>query len=873
MKTSEIRKSFIEFFKQKEHAVVSSDSLVPENDPTLLFTGAGMNQFKDYFLGLKKDMKRATSSQKCIRTGDLDNVGVTAYHHSFFEMLGNFSFGDYFKEEAILWAWEYLTENLKIDPERLRISVHKSDDEAYRIWKEKVGIREDWIYKMGDDSNFWPANAPKDGPNGPCGPCSEIYYDIGPENAAPGDDPDDIESKRFAEIWNLVFTQYDRQSDGTLKPLANKNIDTGMGLERLACVIQGKKSNFEIDLFEPIHRAIEKELSLKRHSKNISALNAIADHCRAVVFSINDGVIPSNEGRGYVVRKLIRRALWQAYQSVEDAHTLKPFLYKVVPSVVLAMKDAYPELETASESIRMTLEAEEERFLGTLEIGLARLTSKLEDARRQKSHELPGRTVFELYDTYGFPDELTAIIAEKHGFSIDQKGFDELMEKQRTTAKAASRISESIFTTSELQEKVSALPATQFLGYEKEVSDAKVLFIESKEDEGVLALDQTPLYAESGGQIGDQGKIISKAAEATILDVQKLDKVFLHHFKMNKGSFNEGDSVTVQIERDRRFQIMRNHTATHLLHAALRKILGEQVRQLGSLVADDRLRFDYSYGKALETNQIEAIENDVNREILKNTVLVKEEKDIEQARQEGAVAFFGEKYGAKVRVVDIPGYSKELCGGTHCHATGQIGAFVIISDSSVASGTRRIEALTGERALQYLQDLRKDRLALAAELKVAPNQIGARVKKLKEQLKAAEKNNQKQAARKIDSKELLKQAETVGDIRLIMLKENNIGVPALRQISDQLKTSGNRAVYLLAAEEGEKIQFLLGRSRDINEKQVDLKEMMKELSPFLGATGGGRPDLLQGGGRNEGQLKQNWNKVEGAMKSFLEGAK
>jgi len=591
MKTDDVRKSYLDFFATKKHVVVNSDSLVPENDPSLLFTGAGMNQFKEYFLGLKKDMPRATSSQKCLRTADLDEVGRTAYHHSFFEMLGNFSFGDYFKKEAILWAWEYLTVVLKIPTVRLRVTVHMTDEEAYAIWREVIGLSQDRVYKMGDKSNFWPSNAPADGPNGPCGPCSEIYYDMSDNPEAPAQD---TESSRFAEIWNLVFTQFDRRDGGELFPLKNKNIDTGMGLERLACVLQGKKTNFDIDIFQPIHDAVKRELSIGGLKPEPKHLNAISDHVRAVVFSIHDGAIPSNEGRGYVVRKIIRRALWHAHQLVPGGELEGPFLYKVVGSVVSVMKTAYPELSEAEMSIIATLRAEEERFLTTLETGLRILNGRLADVRKSGKMQLPGEIIFELYDTYGFPEELTRAIAEAQEFTLDHEGFEREMERQRQRAKDASQISSSIFSTTEIEEKVLRLPPTRFLGYETLESDAIVLWSEIKDGKGIIILDQTPFYGESGGQVGDTGLLEAPGFKAVVTDTQKKDHRVMHLVTVETSTIPQ--KLHVKVNKAPRDNTMRNHTATHLLHAALRKVLGKQVRQFGSLVSPEKLRFDYSYG-------------------------------------------------------------------------------------------------------------------------------------------------------------------------------------------------------------------------------------------------------------------------------------
>jgi alanyl-tRNA synthetase len=856
MKTNDIRQKYLDFFKRKDHVIVSSDSLVPHNDPTLLFTGAGMNQFKDYFLGLKKDLKRATSSQKCLRTGDLDEVGRTAFHHSFFEMLGNFSFGDYFKKEAIYWAWEFLTVELKIAKERLRISVHESDDEAYKIWKDEIKIRPDWIYKMGDKSNFWPSNAPKDGPNGPCGPCSEIYYDQDPKQGDGGHIDDG--TGRFAEIWNLVFTQFDRQDGGKLVPLAQKNIDTGMGLERLACVLQGKQTNYEIDIFQPINQEIQRLLNISPktysgpHGPDFFYKNvyAIADHARAIVFSLSDGVIPSNEGRGYVIRKLIRRALYRAH-ILTMHHLEQPFLYQLVGTIAIVMHQTYPELKEAEASLASTLKGEEERFISTLETGLEILTGLVAKLEEKGAKTLAGETAFELYDTYGFPYELTRDIAAENDLYIDEKEFNRLMEEQRKRAKDASKMSGNIFVTSELEEKLMLVAPTKFLGYNAHEADAKVLFADIKEGKGIVALDQSPFYGESGGQVGDQGVLRNPSFEARVVDTQKKENVVLHRIEIQKGLIAKGDAVHAAIDQNRRERAMRNHTATHLLHAALRNILGNQVRQLGSLVAPEKLRFDYSYSQALTADQIKQIEDSVNAEILKDTDVTKEEKNLEDAKKEGALAFFGEKYGKTVRVVSIPGFSKEFCGGTHCNRTGQIGAFVIVSDSSIASGTRRIEALTGEGALDYLRTLRTQMNQLAQTLKTTPAELPTRVAKLQESVKKLEK----QAGSGYKTEQAVPSLEKkIGETRITAQVFKDLDVNSLRKISDDLRLKNTKAVYLIGSEKEDKAYFILGLSHDLVKSGIDLREVGKGLAELLNGNSGGRADLIQGGAQNQGQF-------------------
>ncbi len=858
--TDEIRKKFLDFFASKAHPVIASDSLVPQNDPTLLFTGAGMNQFKDYFLGVKKDLKRAASSQKCLRTGDLEEVGRTRSHHSFFEMLGNFSFGDYFKREAIQWAWEFFTVVLEIPKERLRVSVHKDDEEAFKIWRDEIKVKANWIEKLGDKDNFWPSNAPQNGPNGPCGPCSEIYYDEDPSRGDAGTVED---STRFFEVWNLVFTQYDRQDGGKLVPLAQKNIDTGMGLERLARLLQQKQNNYEIDIFQVINAAVRQQLKLAKDAAS-PHIYGISDHIRAITFCMNDGVIPANEGRGYVIRKLIRRALWRAHE-LTRTQIKQPFLHLLLPAVVSVMGNAYPELKDSQHSIAAALKSEEERFLTTLDRGLEILSSKM---AALKSGKLPGEFVFELYDTYGFPDELTRAIAEEKGFEIDQPGFDRLMEEQRKRAKDASKISGSIFVTSDLEKKLAALPATKFLGYSSLESKAKVIFAEMKDGKGVVVLDQTPLYAESGGQVGDHGFLKNASFEAVVVDAQKKDSLSLHIIEVHKGSVKAGDEVTVTVDKKRREAAMRNHTATHLLHSALRNLLGNSVRQLGSLVAPDRLRFDYSYSQALTSEQIKFIEESVNEEILKDNALTKEEKPAEEAKQEGAIAFFGEKYGKTVRVVTVPGYSKEFCGGTHCDRTGQIGSFVITSDSSIASGTRRIEALTGEGALEYMRRLRLQVTQISQALKTTPDQLADRVAKLQESVKKLEKSQGESRASKADPAKILENSRSAGKLQFAFYRGAGMELGDLRTLSDSLRSKASKAVYFLGAESGEKIYYLLGTSPDLK-SEMDSRPLAQLLDEILSGKSGGRPDLVQGGAPNQGQLAGQWDKIVETAVDYL----
>jgi len=863
MKTSEIRKRYLDFFSKRGHTIVKSDSLTPAGDPTLLFTGAGMNQFKDYFLGVKTDLKRATSSQKCLRAGDLDSVGQTAYHHTFFEMLGNFSFGDYFKRETIEWAWEFLTKELKLSPERLRISVHNSDDEAFKIWKEIVKVPENWIDKRGDDSNFWPANAPKDGPNGPCGPCSEIYYDQGVDypgarkNAKWADDT----SGRYAEIWNLVFTQFDRQSDGSLKPLATKNIDTGAGLERVACMAQGKRVNYEIDLFEPMLKIMQQIFKEKIGPESIKTLYTFVDHGRAAVFAITDGVFPSNEGRGYVIRKLIRRSVWRA--SAAGVH--QPFLFKIVPAVIEAMGDQYPEIAQSQKNVTQMIEQEEKRFLETIESGGEALTKVISKIKSAKSKEIAGEDVFLLYDTYGFPDELTKLIATREGLSIDQKGFDKLMHEQRERGKSKSKIADSIFVIDSSKQELASIPATQFVGYEKLEADAKILWTKSADASEILILDQTPFYPEGGGQVGDKGTIAGDGFEFDVLDTQKKEKVILHVGKTLRGKVKVGQPVKCAVNSELRNATKRNHTATHLLQAALKRVLGDHVRQLGSLVNPEKLRFDFSHPKAVTPEEIKKIELEINQIILKNSAVEFKTQSYEDATRSGALAFFGEKYEDRVRVIDVPGFSKELCGGTHCERTGDIGLFVITSESSVASGTRRIEAKTGLGALAYLQSFQQVIAQAAQAIKSTPERLVDDVQKLQQNLKKA--GQQKSASANLPTaNELIEKSRSAGNLSIIAQNIENAGLEDLRNIGDALRQTAKQSVIALFSSQDEKVSLIVGLSKDLAQSKLDASQIAKKIAQTLDGSAGGRKDLAQGGGKNPGAIQKAIDELPDILK-------
>lgn len=850
MKTSEIRKRFLDFFKTKGHTLVKSDSLIPRNDPTLLFTGAGMNQFKDYFLGLRTDLKRAASSQKCLRTGDLDQVGKTPYHHSFFEMLGNFSFGDYFKEEAIAWAWEFLTQEMKLIPERLYVSVHEKDEEALEIWHKKIGIPKKIIARLGDQSNFWPADAPKAGPNGPCGPCSEIFFDQGSNYSEASKNKfwANDESGRFAEIWNLVFTQFERQEGGKLVPLKAKNIDTGMGLERLACVMQGKRTNFEIDLFEPLLRALRQK-SKNGKGDGVANLNAVADHVRGAVVAISDGANPSNEGRGYVIRKLIRRAVWQGRM----AELKTPILGPLVPLVVSSLEDAYPELRASEKSVEQTIVLEEERFHETLDSGLNALSKLLEEASQRKTKMLSGEEIFQLYDTYGFPDELTRTIAQKSGVGINEKGFETLLEGQRKRAKAATKLADTIFTASEINQDFLKLSETKFLGYQTLEADGKILWQSFSGEEGAIVLDQTPFYPEGGGQVGDQGILEGKDFRFTVADTQKKERVILHYGKLVKGKSKIGDSCKASVNQELREATKRNHTATHLLQAALRSVVGTHIRQVGSLVNPEKLRFDFTHGKALTDEEIRNVEAWVNHAILESSPVQANHQSYDTAMRSGVLAFFGDKYGDEVRVIEVPGRSKELCGGTHCHQTGEIGAFVITSETSIGSGTRRIEALTGMNAIRYTKGLQQTLKKISETLKVNPDQVLERTEKLQKRVRELERSgfsSGRNTLEQIDIEKMIGSAQKIGTIKLIAKTIPDEEITFLRHLADQIRNKTKQSVIALFSTKDSKVNMIVGLTKDLAPSKLDAKNMAQAVAPLLEGSAGGRKDLAQGGGRN-----------------------
>ena len=845
MKSSaELRASFLDFFAAHGHQVVPSSPLVPANDPTLLFTNAGMVQFKDVFLGRdKRPYHRATSTQRCVRAGgkhnDLENVGYTARHHTFFEMLGNFSFGDYFKHSAILYAWEYLTQVLAIPPERLWVTVFQDDDEAAAIWLDEIGVDPARFSRCGEKDNFWSM-----GDTGPCGPCSEIFYDHGPQ--VPGGPPGspDADGDRYIEIWNLVFMQFDRDASGKLTPLPKPSVDTGMGLERLAAVMQGVHSNYEIDLFvKLIDAAAQATGAPDRESK---ALRVIADHIRSAAFLIVDGVTPGNEGRGYVLRRIIRRAIRHGYQLGQA----EPFFFELVAPLAAEMGDAFPELPKAQERVAHVLRLEEERFAETLEQGMRILEQAIAGL---PDVVIPGETVFKLYDTYGFPLDLTADIARERGLTLDTAGFDREMARQKERARAASHFSAGAGAALRLEGE------TCFTGYEHLDDLAHVLGIYRGEetvevlsagDEGILVLDQTPFYAESGGQVGDRGWLTGEGVRLTVLNTQKLGgDVFGHVCRVEAGELRVGDKLEAKVDAERRRATALNHSATHLMHAALRHILGDHVQQKGSLVDPERLRFDFSHFEPVSREQLRAIERLVNQEIRENHPVETRVMTLEDAKATGAMALFGEKYADQVRVLRMGDFSTELCGGTHARAVGDIGLFKILGEGGIASGVRRIEATTGAQALAAVEADEERLLRLASLVKGSREDLDDKVAALLERAKRLEKElaDLKAKAASAAGQDLAAQAEEIGGIKVLAARLDGVDAKALRDALDRLKDKLGSAIILLATESEGRVSLVAGVTKDLTER-YQAGDLIREAAAKVGGKGGGRADMAQAGG-------------------------
>ena len=872
MKTDELRSKYLSFFASKGHPVVSSDSLVPKDDPTVLFTSAGMNQFKDYFLGKRKDMKRATSCQKCLRTGDLDNVGKTPSHHSFFEMLGNFSFGDYFKEEAIVWAWEFLTKELGMKEEDLWVSVYKDDDEAYGIWRDKIKVPARKIMRFGAKDNFWPANAPEEGPNGPCGPCSEIYFDRGEKYGCGKADCKPGCCRRHVEVWNLVFTQFNRVGLNKLEPLPNKNIDTGMGLERLASVMQEAATNFETDIFKPIIDEIsqlieepEKKNFAKNDKEGISHRNAIADHVRASVFCISDGVLPANTGRGYVLKTLIRRSLVHGKFLGFD----EPFMYKLVDSVTRAMSGGYPEISARRENISVIIKSEEEKFFQISEDVRTDLESLAKSLRADGKDMIPGDKVFYFHDTRGLPIDLMKEFAVVMGVNLDLDGYEKLMEEQRKKSRGATKLTGDIFAETLTAAVLGAGVKSEFIGYEKLESEATVKAI-IKDNKSVnemggnaefaLILDNTPFYGETGGQVGDTGIIEGKGFKIEVIDTKLIEKIPVHICRLTEGNVKAGDRASAKINEERRKAIARHHTATHLLQAALRKVLGPHVNQSGSLVAPERLRFDFTHFKALTGEELDAVEGLVNDYIRRNTGLNVNTMGLEDAKKSGATALFGEKYDQKVRVVTIGEISRELCGGTHLDATGEIGIFKITGESSVAAGIRRIEAIVGETAYKKIKESDDELSMIAASLKIKPENLPGQIDKLTERIKELEKKlkNYEAESLKEKAKELVSEKELLDNNIVVVAKRlDNCAPDTLVGLTDSIKAlAKDSAISILVGAFEGKAFAVVGLSQDLVKSGLDARAIIKYMSKAISGGGGGRPDMAQAGGKDTSRLDE-----------------
>jgi len=873
MKTKEIRQKFVDYFASKGHQPVPSSSLVPANDPTLLFTNAGMNQFKDVFLGLeKRPYHRAVTAQKCVRAGgkhnDLENVGYTARHHTFFEMLGNFSFGDYFKRDAIRFAWELVTKEYGLSPDKLWTTVYETDDEAYELWTKDIGVPKERCIRIGDkpggrkyeSDNFWQM-----GDTGPCGPCSEIFYDHGP--GIPGGPPGsaDADGDRYIEIWNLVFMQFNRDADGKMNPLPKPSVDTGMGLERLTAVLQGVHSNYEIDLFQALIKAAARETGAK--DLESPSLRVIADHIRACTFLVSDGVIPSNEGRGYVLRRIARRAMRHGYKLGHH----KPFFYRLVDVVVSEMGDAYPDLKGNRDRIKGTLQEEEERFAQTLETGMA----ILETALAKNATRLDGETAFKLYDTYGFPIDLTADIGRERGFDVDMAAFEAAMSSQQERSRASSR-----FKTGTQLEYSGA--RTNFRGYETLSEEGRVVALYqdgAKVDslgvgeEGIVVLDSTPFYAESGGQVGDRGELTKGGTCLTLFEVRDTQKiqpdVFGHHGAVKTGELRIGDTVAAQVDLDKRARTMRHHSATHLMHKALREVLGPHVQQKGSLVDEDKTRFDFSHNAPMTPDQIRRVESIVNAEVLRNEDVCARVMAIDDAQKLGAMMLFGEKYGDEVRVLDI-GSSRELCGGTHVARTGDIGLFRITSEGGVAAGIRRVEAVAGTVALALVQREAETLAHVAETLKAQPQEIEAKLGQALDNARALEKEIQRLKLKMATSQgqDLALSAVDVKGVKVLAVNVEGADPKTLRDTMDKLKDRLKSSAIVLASAEGEKVSLIAGVTQDLIAK-VKAGELVNFVASQVGGKGGGRPDMAQAGGTDPKSLPKALASVKGWVEERL----
>lgn len=862
---NQIRKEFIEFFKKKNHKHFESASLIPD-DPTLLLTVAGMVPFKPYFLGQKEaPYPRVTTYQKSIRTNDLENVGRTARHHTFFEMLGNFSFGDYFKEEAIVWSWEFVTEILGLDKDKLWVSVFTTDDEAEKIWIEKCNFPKERIVRLGEDENWWAA-----GPTGSCGPCSEIHVDLGPayggdENSKLGDEGTD---NRFIEIWNLVFTEWNRMEDGSLEPLPKKNIDTGAGLERVTAMVQGKSNNFETDLLFPLVEEAGRLTNTKygEDKEKDFSLKVITDHSRAVTFLINDGVIPSNEGRGYVLRRILRRAVRHGRLLGQS----ELFLYKMVDKVVEMMNEAYPDLNDNLEHIKKVVKIEEEKFSRTLDQGIQLVNQEIEKVKSEGGKKLSGDITFRLYDTYGFPYELTEEICEENGVEVSREEFEAKMEEQKEKARAAREVVMEKGQDSFIEEFYDKYGATNFVGYETLKETAKLLSIrEGKDGKTLMIFDTTPFYGESGGQTADIGVISGNGFEGKVVDVQKQKGIFTHTVEIVKGEAKEGEEYLLEVDEMNRLATAKNHTATHLLHKALREVLGTHVQQAGSLVNGQRLRFDFNHYEAMTSEEIEKVENLVNEKIAESLCVTVRNMSMDEAKKEGAMALFGDKYGDVVRVVKVDDFSIELCGGTHIDNIAKIGLFKIESESGIAAGVRRIEAVTGLGAYELVKKMERTLKEIAKTVKSDEANVVERVEKMTETLRENSKEIETLKAKitNYEAGSLNDAAEEINGVKVVIKTFKDKTAEELRQMVDSLKDKLGSCVVVLASGE-DKAVFAVGVTKDLIGK-VKAGNLVKEAAQIAGGNGGGRPDFAQAGGKDASKIEEAVAKVRETLKTLL----
>ncbi len=857
MKSTEIRRHFLEYFKRQGHEIVPSSPLVPANDRTLLFTNAGMVQFKDVFLGQdKRPYKRATTAQRCLRVGgkhnDLENVGYTARHHTFFEMLGNFSFGDYFKRDAIHFAWELLTKDYGLPGDRMWATVYEDDDEAADIWLKEIGVPPERFRRLGADSNFWAM-----GETGPCGPCSEIFYDHGPEvEGGPPGSPDE-EGDRYVEIWNLVFMQFNRDEQGKLNPLPRPSVDTGMGLERMAAVMQGVHSNYDIDLFQNLIKAAAQIAGVK--DTDNPSLRVIADHIRACAFLVVDGIIPSNEGRGYVLRRIIRRAARHGYElGLRD-----PFFYKLVTPLAREMGEAYPELPKAQKQVARVLKQEEARFGETLEQGIRIVNDEI--AGQSPGYVLPGETVFKLWDTYGFPVDLTSDYLRQRGMTLDIEGYERAMEEQRERGRAHSTFKATAKAVAAFatEEPTGTEEITQFTGYETTADEGTIrhIYVDGKPverieagQEGVIYLDRTPFYAEAGGQVGDRGWLRTNATDFTVFDTQKTQKAYAHIGHMERGELRVGDRVRAVVDAGRRQATVYNHSATHLLHAALRNVLGPHVMQKGSLVEAPRLRFDFAHFEPVTPAQLEEIERIVNNEIRANRVAETAVMPLDKALESGAMALFGEKYDDRVRVVRMGDFSTELCGGTHVSRTGDIGCFKIVSETGIAAGVRRIEALTGQGALDYVRQTEARLRRIADKVKGTPEDVEQKVEQLGQRVRALEKELDELRQRLATGGGALdQQVQEVNGIKVLAARLDGADAKGLRAAVDRFKDKFGTGAVVLGAVQGDKVLLVAGITKDLTGR-LHAGKLVNEVAGHVGGKGGGRADMAQAGGTDPAKL-------------------